>query len=126
MGSFFQEFKTFALRGNALDLAVGVVMGAAFNSIVNSLVVDILTPPLGLFMGGADFGGLSFALSQEAAIHYGKFLQATISFLITAFALFLVVRLINRFVRKAEQKPTPTPKSEELKVLEEIRDTLRK
>jgi large conductance mechanosensitive channel len=125
--TFLQEFKTFALRGNALDLAVGVVIGAAFNSIVNSLVVDVLTPPIGALLGGVNFSTLSFPLAPEAAIHYGKFLQASISFLITAFALFLLVKFINRFLRKAEQEPKPpAPKSDELKVLEEIRDTLKK
>jgi large conductance mechanosensitive channel len=127
MTTFVQEFKTFALRGNALDLAVGVVIGAAFNGIVNSLVTDVLTPPIGLLMGGVDFSTLAFVLSGDAAIHYGRFIQATISFIITAFALFLLVKFINTFLRKAQEEPkAPAPKSDELVVLEEIRDSLKK
>ncbi len=127
MTTFVQEFKTFALRGNALDLAVGVVIGAAFNSIVNSLVADILTPPLGMLMGGVDFSSLSFVLSGDAAINYGLFIEATVSFIITAFALFLLIKFINTFLRKAETEPkAPAPKSAELQVLEDIRDSLKK
>lgn len=125
MTSFIQEFKTFALRGNALDLAVGVVIGAAFNSIVNSLVADVFGPVLGLLTGNVDFTSMTLTLSEEAAIRHGAFLQALISFVITAFALFLLVKFINKFIRTAE-KTTPPQKSPELLVLEEIRDTLRK
>lgn len=127
MKDFLKEFKTFALRGNAIDLAVGVVIGAAFNSIVNSLVNNVLTPPIGLLMGGVDFSELALPLGGEAVIQYGLFLQATISFVITAFALFLLVKFINQFLRKAEKEETPpAPKTPELLVLEEIRDAIRK
>jgi len=127
MNSFIQEFKTFALRGNALDLAVGVVIGAAFNGIVNSLVSDVLTPPIGVLMGGVDFSALTVVLSGDAAIRYGAFIEASISFVITAFALFLLVKFINQYLRKAAKEPhPPATKSPELQVLEEIRDTLKK
>lgn len=130
MKSFFEEFKKFALRGNAIDLAVGVVIGAAFNSVTNSLVTNILTPPIGLMMGGIDFGSLSLVLMGNAVLHYGLFLQALVNFIITAFALFLLVRFINKLVRLAredaqkEGQPAEN-KTPELMVLEEIRDSLR-
>mgnify|MGYP001320430410 FL=1 len=131
MKSFLAEFKQFALRGNAVDLAVGIVIGAAFTAVTNSLVKDILTPPIGLLLGGIDFSGLGFTLSGDAVIQYGLFLQAIISFVITAFALFLLVRFINRLTalaRKEQQegKTPPAEKSPELQVLEEIRDSLKK
>lgn len=122
MKQFFKEFKSFALRGNALDLAVGVVIGAAFNSIVTSLVNNVLTPPLGLLMGGVDFSALSIPLGGDT-IAYGLFLQALVSFLITAFALFLFIKFIDKI---ANQKPVPqSAKPADLKVLEEIRDLLK-
>jgi large conductance mechanosensitive channel len=130
MKSFFEEFKKFALRGNAIDLAVGVVIGAAFNSVTNSLVTNILTPPIGLMMGGIDFGSLSLVLMGNAVLHYGLFLQALVNFIITALALFLLVRFINKLVRLAredaqkEGQPAEN-KTPELMVLEEIRDSLR-
>lgn len=127
MNSFVQEFKAFALRGNALDLAVGVVIGAAFNTIVTSLVTNILTPPLGLLIGGVNFNELTIPLGGTATIQYGIFIQALVSFVITAFALFLLVKFINEFLRKADTEPTPPPpKTPELEVLEEIRDALKK
>ncbi|HRH24312.1 MAG TPA: large-conductance mechanosensitive channel protein MscL [Candidatus Paceibacterota bacterium] len=126
MNSFLKEFKTFALRGNALDLAVGVVIGAAFNGIVTSLVNNVLTPPLGMLIGGVNFSDLVLPIGGEASIQYGVFIQALISFIITAFALFLLVSFINKFLRKADKEPkAPAPKSEELVVLEEIRDALK-
>ena len=121
--SFLKEFKTFALRGNALDLAIGVVIGAAFNTIVTSLVNNVLTPPIGLLMGGVDFSSLTFPLGGEAAIGYGAFIQAVISFVITAFALFLVVKFINKFARK--KNPPAETKSADVVLLEEIRDLLK-
>lgn len=132
----FKEFRLFALRGNAVDLAVGVIIGAAFTSIVNSLVKDIITPPLGLITGGLDFGNLfvvlkggfytTLAEAQRAGavtINYGMFLNAAISFLIVAFVLFLIVRSINRlFVAPAA---APAPPSEDVLLLREIRDLLK-
>ncbi len=127
MKSFIEEFRTFALRGNALDLAVGVVIGAAFNSIVTSLVTNVLTPPLGLMIGGVNFSELVIPIGGTASIQYGLFVQAIVSFVITAFALFLLIKLINKFLRKANTEPqAPAPKSPELLVLEEIRDELKK
>ena len=132
MKSFLEEFKKFALRGNAIDLAIGVVIGAAFTAITNSLVHDIITPPLSLLTRGINFGELAIPLpGADAAITYGHFIQAVITFLITAFALFLLVRALNRVAAAArkEQAEGSAPqeqKSPELIVLEEIRDTLKK
>lgn len=129
MNGFFEEFKKFALRGNAVDLAVGIVIGAAFNSVVNSLVRDIITPPIGFVMGGFDFSALAIPLNEEVAITYGLFIEALVSFTITALALFLVVRGMNKIahLRHAPPPAPPPPpqKSQELIVLEEIRDTLQ-
>jgi len=132
MKSFFAEFKAFALRGNAIDLAVGVVIGAAFNAITGSLVTNIITPPLSLLTRGINFADLAIAIpTTDATIQYGLFIQAVITFVITAFALFLLVKFINRLVMKAkkdeaEGKAAPATKSAELEVLEEIRDVLKK
>lgn len=118
------EFKAFALRGNAMDLAIGVVIGAAFNNVTNSLVKDIITPPLGLLIGGINFTDLAIPIGGDAAITYGVFIQTLINFVIIAFALFLIVRFLNKL-----KKPAPeaaSSKSAELAVLEEIRDTLKK
>ena len=124
MAKFIDEFKAFALRGNALDLAIGVVIGAAFGAITSSLVDDIITPPLGFLIGGIDFSSLAFALGEGVTINYGLFLQAVINFVIIAFALFLIIRLVNKVAPKPEA--APPGKSAELKVLEEIRDSLKK
>jgi len=122
MTSFLTEFKSFALRGNALDLAVGVVIGAAFNSIVTSLVNNVLTPPLGLLMGGVDFSALELSLGGDVTIAYGLFLQALVSFIITAFALFLFIKFITKF---AKEKPKAESTPADVKLLEEIRDLLK-
>ncbi len=131
MKHFFEEFKKFALRGNAVDLAIGVVIGAAFTAITNSLVTNILTPPIGLLLGGIDFSALGFTLQGDAVIQYGLFIEACVNFIITALALFLFVKFINRLVlvaRKEQEEGTApaSEKSQELVVLEEIRDALRK
>ena len=137
--SIVQEFKTFAMRGNAIDLAVGVVVGAAFSTIVNSLVKDIITPPLGLVLGGIDFSnffvtlkGSSFPTLKAASdagavtLNYGLFLNAVINFIIVAFALFLVVRQINRLTApRIVEKPGDPPPPEDIQLLREIRDLLR-
>ncbi|HYD92985.1 MAG TPA: large conductance mechanosensitive channel protein MscL [Candidatus Paceibacterota bacterium] len=125
MTSLWQEFKTFAIRGNALDLAVGVVIGAAFTAVTNSLVTDILTPPIGRLMGGVDFSALTFGLGGEAVIAYGHFIQVAVNFIITAFALFLLVKFINKFVRKAHAEATPATTPRDIELLEEIRDLLK-
>lgn len=131
MKSFFEEFKKFALRGNAVDLAVGIVIGAAFTAVTNSLVNNILTPPIGLLVGGIDFSHLGFKLGGDAVIGYGLFIQSVINFVITAFALFLLVRFINRITQIAREEQQdgvqpPEQKSPELQVLEEIRDLLNR
>lgn len=131
MKSFFEEFKKFALRGNAIDLAVGIVIGAAFTAVTNSLVTNIITPPIGMLIGGIDFSELGFGLGGDAVIQYGLFIEACVNFVITAFALFLLVKFINRLVHlarkeQAEGTAEPAEKSAELQVLEQIRDSLSK
>jgi len=131
-----QEFKAFIARGNVIDLAVGIIMGVAFTTIVNSLVNDIIMPPIGVLLGGVDFSEYYINLSGTAypnlaaakaagaaTINYGVFINAIINFLIIAFAVFLLVKQVNRFMKKPEAKPAAPPRSEVL--LEEIRDTLR-
>ncbi len=123
--SMLQEFKAFAMKGNVLDLAVGVIIGGAFGTIVNSLVGDVFMPIIGILTGGINFSGLSVSIG-EAAIAYGKFIQAVFVFLITAWALFLVVKAANAMKKQEEAKPAapPAPTKEEI-LLTEIRDALR-
>lgn len=112
MKKFFSEFKTFVMRGNVLDLAVGVIVGAAFQGIVTSLTEDIISPILGIF-GGMDFSGLALPLSGENELRYGKFLTAIINFIIMAFVVFLIVKLVNKIMeigKKPEPKAEPTTK----------------
>jgi large conductance mechanosensitive channel len=132
----WEEFRKFIARGNVIDLAVGIIVGAAFTSIVNSLVNDLIMPPLGLAIGGIDFSNFFLVLkgsgdfpTPEAAkaagavtLNYGLFINACIRFLIVSFAVFLLVRQVNRFWRKEEQKAAPS-RTEVL--LEEIRDLLK-
>jgi large conductance mechanosensitive channel len=127
MKNFFKDFKEFLMRGNVLDLAIGVVIGTAFNNITNSLVNNIITPPLGLLLGRIDFKNWGLNLGGSVNIQYGLFIQAVISFIITAFALFLLIKLVARLKRpsKAEQEAEETKKSAELVVLEQIRDSLK-
>ena len=117
-----KEFKKFIARGNVLDLAVGVIVGGAFSSIVTSLVNNIFTPIIGLALGGVDFSNLSITF-RDTKIMYGAFIQSVIDFLIVAFCLFIVVKFVNRFMKKKEEKKET--KSAELKTLEEIRDLLK-
>lgn len=116
-----KEFKKFIARGNVLDLAVGVIVGGAFSSIVTSLVNNIFTPIIGLILGGVDFSNLSITF-RDTQIMYGAFIQSVIDFLIVAFCLFIVVKVVNKVTAKKEKKDT---KSAELKTLEEIRDILK-
>ncbi len=129
------EFKTFIMRGNVVDLAVGIIIGAAFTSIVSSLVKDVFTPLIGLLVGGIDFTNIFITLkgpsqptldaAQRAGavtLNIGLFLNAVIQFVIVAFAIFWVVKVLSRFQRKEEAAPAPTPRSEIL--LAEIRDAL--
>lgn len=132
MKKFINEFKTFISRGNVLDLAVGVIIGGAFNTIVNSLVNDIFMPIIGIIIGGINFSGLVLKIG-EATINYGLFIQNIINFIATAFCLFLLVRVINNFhkmkeknEKKEEKKEEAPKKSDEIVLLEEIRDLLKK
>lgn len=126
----FQEFKDFAMKGNVVDLAVGVIIGGAFGKIVASLVENILMPPIGLMIGGVDFTQLKFVIQparegvSEVAIGYGIFLQNVINFIIIAWALFMVIKAMIQLKRK-EPVISPTP-SEEILLLREIRDSLKR
>ncbi len=120
------EFKKFAMRGNVIDLAVGVVIGGAFGAIVKSLVADIFMPIVGVATGGLDFSGLSYTFG-DAVITYGSFVQATFIFIITAFALFLLVKGINNMKKKEEEAPAAPPApAPDVVLLTEIRDLLKK
>lgn len=132
--SIISEFKEFAAKGNVIDLAVGVVIGAAFGKIVSSFVADIITPPLGLLIGGVNFNHLKVVLRDGAegippvTLNYGTFLQATFDFLIVAAAIFMAVKAINRLKRAEPPKPVVVvepPPSAEVKLLTDIRDALR-
>lgn len=131
MKGVIKEFKEFAVKGNVIDLAVGVVIGGAFGKIVTSLVNDIIMPPVGILLGGTDFSNLSIvikeAVGEEAAvaINYGTFLTTILDFIIIAFAIFIVVKQINRLKRKEEKKP-PAQTPEDIELLREIRDSLKK
>jgi large conductance mechanosensitive channel len=116
-----QEFKSFAMKGNVVDLAVGIVIGAAFGKIVSSLVGDMIMPVVGLLAGGIDFSGLAMTIGK-ASVNYGKFIQTCVDFVIIAAAIFLVVKAINRLKREAAA-PAAAPRQEIL--LEEIRDLLK-
>src|SRR6202044_428005 len=131
----FEEFKKFAVRGNVVDLAVGVIIGASFTGIVNSLVKDVIMPPIGLALGGVDFANFFFvikgdhavdtlaaaAAAKDVTINYGLFVNAVINFLIVAFVLFLVVRQMNKLAAPPPPEVAPGP-SEEVLLLREIRD----
>lgn len=135
-----QEFKKFAMRGNVIDLAVGIIIGAAFTAIVNSLVNDVLMPPLGLLIGGIDFSDFFITLKGEGGyatleqakaagavtLNYGLFVNSIIKFLIVAFAVFILVKQINRLQRQEAEKPAPpAPPPREEVLLAEIRDILK-
>jgi large conductance mechanosensitive channel len=105
----FKEFKEFAMRGSVLDMAVGIIIGGAFGTIVSSLVSDVLMPPIGMLLGQVDFSTLAIRLSDTVAISYGKFINAVISFLIVAFSLFLVIRGMNRLTKKSEAAAPAAP-----------------
>jgi large conductance mechanosensitive channel len=139
-----KEFKEFAMRGNVLDMAVGIILGAAFGTIVKSLVADILMPPIGLLLGNVDFTNIfmvikegtkaaapyaSLAAAQEAGavtMNWGVFINNIISFIIVAFAIFIVIRNMNRLKKQEEEKPAAPPEpSNEEKLLAEIRDVLK-
>ena len=121
--SIVKEFREFAVKGNAVDLAVAVIIGAAFGKIVASLVGDIAMPLVGTLLGGLDFTDLAVQVG-EAKILYGKFIQTCVDFMIIALAIFVAIKVINRLHRREEAKPAPPPRQEVL--LEEIRDLLKK
>ena len=132
------EFKEFAMRGNVVDMAVGIVIGAAFGKIVSSFVADVIMPPIGVLVGGVDFSDLAITLKQavlaadgsEAVpavlLTYGNFIQTVFDFTIIAFAIFMVIRAMNRMKKKEEAAPeAPAEPSDEIKLLTEIRDSLK-
>ena len=123
---FVKEFKQFALKGNVMDLAVGVIIGAAFGKIISSLVANVLMPLIGILLQGVDFHDLAFTVG-EAQIKYGEFIGAVIDFVIIAFVLFLMIKGVNSMKKKEEAAPAapPAPTAEE-KLLMEIRDLLKK
>jgi large conductance mechanosensitive channel len=126
MKNFAAEFKAFAMRGNVVDLAVAVVIGAAFGKIVSSLVENIVTPLIGVLIGGVDFTTLSTQVG-EASINYGVFLQSIFDFIIIALAIFMVVKALSNLQKKDEAAPAaPAPTPEDVVLLREIRDSLRK
>jgi large conductance mechanosensitive channel len=135
-----QEFKQFAVKGNAVDMAVGIIIGAAFGKIVSSLVNDVIMPPIGRILGNIDFTGLFINLSSASyntlaeaqkagapTLNYGNFIQTVIDFVIIAFAIFMMIKGLNTLRKKEEEKPeAPAPPSEDVVLLREIRDALKK
>lgn len=124
MKKFVSEFKAFISRGNVLDMAVGVVIGGAFTAIVTALVDNIITPLIGVLVGGLDFTGLSVKVG-EATVGYGAFIQAVINFLLISFVIFCVIRSFNKLAKKKEEEPAAPPApAEDVVLLREIRDLL--
>ena len=135
-----KEFKTFAMRGNVVDLAVALIIGAEFGKIVSSLVKDVIMPPIGQLMNGLNFGNLYYALdgntyeslaaAQEAGaplLMYGNFIQAIVNFVVVAFAVFMIIKAMNSAKKKKEEAPAaPAPTPEDIQLLREIRDSLKK
>lgn len=142
--SMLKEFRDFAMRGSVVDLAVGVIIGAAFGAIVSSLVDDVIMPPIGLVLAGIDFSTLKFVIQHavpgvgtegaadyiaavpEVAINYGKFINAAIKFAIVAFVLFMIIRAMNALKKKDDAEHAPPPTPEDVALLREIRDLLKK
>lgn len=133
MLKIIQEFRDFAMRGNVIDLAVGVVIGTAFGSITNSLVKDVIMPPLGVILGKVDFSDLKWTIIQAqngaeaVTMNYGLFIQTLVNFIIVAWAMFMIIKLMNKLKRKQEEgaADAPPPPRQEI-LLEEIRDLLKK
>ncbi|HZK93000.1 MAG TPA: large-conductance mechanosensitive channel protein MscL [Prolixibacteraceae bacterium] len=133
-----KEFKEFAMRGNVMDMAVGIIIGGAFGKIISSFVSDVLMPPIGVLLGGTDFTGLKIILkdkvmeadkviTEAVTINYGNFIQVTIDFLIIAFAIFMMIKMMNSMNKKEVPAPAPPPgPSNEEKLLTEIRDLLKR
>jgi large conductance mechanosensitive channel len=127
--SFIKEFKEFAMKGNVIDLAVGIIIGAAFGKIVSSFVADIIMPPLGLLVGNVDFSDLAVTLKEATAdapavtLNYGRFIQAIFDFIIVALAIFFVIKGMNK-MHRAKPPAAPPPPTAEVQLLSEIRDLL--
>ncbi|MDX9924661.1 MAG: large-conductance mechanosensitive channel protein MscL [Ignavibacteriaceae bacterium] len=135
-GDILKQFKAFAMRGNVVDLAVGIIIGGAFGKIVSSIVSDIIMPPIGILLGGLDFKDLAITLKEKTAetaavqINYGAFINTVIDFLIIAWAIFMLVKLLDAMKKKEEAAPappapSPVPPSEDVLLLREIRDLLK-
>jgi len=137
MQKFFQEFKTFAMRGNVIDMAIGIIIGGAFGKIVSSLVADVIMPCVGVLVGGINFADLKITLKEATldatgqaipavAINYGVLIQVIFDFIIIAFCIFLIIKALNKLNRKKEETPAEPPQpSDEVKLLTEIRDALK-
>ena len=130
--SILSEFKEFAVKGNAVDMAVGIVIGAAFGKIISSLVADVVMPPIGVLVGGVDFTKLAVTLKEKVGdvpavtLNYGNFIQTMVDFTIIAFAIFMVVKLINKLKKQEEVAPAALPEpTKEVVLLTEIRDLLK-
>ena len=126
-----KQFRDFAMRGNVVDLAVGIIIGAAFGKIVSSLVADVIMPPIGALIGGINFTDLKFSINTFAdgvvTINYGNFIQTLVDFIIIAFAIFMLIKGITRFKKKEEAKPAePAATPADIQLLTEIRDLLKK
>jgi large conductance mechanosensitive channel len=128
-----KEFKEFAVKGNMIDMAVGIVIGSAFGKIIASLVTDVIMPPIGLLLGGVDFSNLSIVLkeateaTEAVTLNYGVFINTVVDFTIIVFAIFVVIKAINSAKKKEEEKSVEPPKpSEEVMLLKDIRDALKK
>ena len=130
--SFLSDFRKFAMRGNVVDMAVGIIIGGAFGKIVSSLVADVIMPPIGLLLSGVNFADLSVTLKQATetdpavVISYGKFIQTVVDFIIIAFSIFAVIRVMSKLEKKKEEAPaTPPAPSKEEMLLTDIRDLLK-
>jgi len=131
--SLIKEFKEFAVKGNVVDMAVGIIIGGAFGKIVSSLVSDVVMPPMGVLLGGVDFGKLSVTIkeatetAEAVKVNYGAFLNTTVDFIIIAFVIFMAIKAMNKLKKKEEEKPSapPAPSKQEV-LLTEIRDLLKK
>jgi len=137
MKKFLQEFKTFAMRGNVIDMAIGIIIGGAFGKIVSSLVADVIMPAIGLLVGGINFTDLKITLKEASldalgqaipavTVNYGMLIQVVFDFIIIAFCIFLMIKALNRLSHKKEEAPAEPPQpSDEVKLLTEIRDALK-
>ena len=129
--SILKEFKEFAVKGNAVDMAVGIIIGAAFGKIISSLVADVIMPPIGVLVGGVDFTKLGITIKEAVGdvpavtLNYGNFIQSVVDFTIIAFAIFMVVKLINKLKKQEAAAPVPPEPTKEELLLTEIRDLLK-